>query len=288
MITSKYLEQIIQESNLMRGKTSKRTLFSVILLAVISILVYIGLPMMDSRAYTTAVMLSGLLGFLTILFLIKYLQMSGKISAKTLEKCNQEIIKNINVNESIETFDMDIMNPAFGSYMINDSKVLVGKVFVLFQRITAKGPHFQVLRGDVLGEYKVHYFTQNGVGTDIGIDIKDRNGKFIRSVMTSDKEQFYKLLNALENIKKYAAGENTPLENFNSETDSFTQDVQKGIQKVDTKNHTRLGVIGVIFSVFLVIAGSSSGIGFIYGGFILFIASIIFIISVRVKYKRNN
>jgi Ni,Fe-hydrogenase I cytochrome b subunit len=287
MYKSKYLEKITEESNNIRSATAKKTLTSIIMLIVVSIAFYIGLPLLDPRAVSTGTMLSAIFGILSLIFIVKFIFLSGSLSNKVLAKCQQEIQNNLHTDESFETFDADITNPAFGEHNINGMKVLVGKTFVLFERFTAKGPHLQIVRGDILGDYDVHYLTQNGVGTDIGVDIKNKNGKLIRSVMTSDKKEFYEFLNAMEKIKSYVNGNDTVVEESSFTDDHpFVEEVKNGVARQDKKGYTKIGVFGLVFGIFLFIAGSSSGVAFIYGGLVLFIISLIFIILVNVLPKR--
>jgi ABC-type multidrug transport system fused ATPase/permease subunit len=288
MNESKYLENLTKECNEIRAAIAKRTLISVIILAVLAVIAYVGLISLDSRAASVAVMLSSLLGLIALIFFIKFLILIKEISYKTLAKCQQEIQKNLKENETFETFDKDITIPAFGAHSINAYKISIGHTFVLFQRLTSKGPHFQILRGDNLGNFDVHSFSQNGVGTDIGMDIKDTNGKFIRSIMTSDKERFYELLNAMESIKRYANGDTiSEMQYSANQNDPFVEEVKNGVKRQTKKGYTKIGVFGIIFGIFLVIAGSSSGEAFIYGGFTLMVLSIIFIIYANIKFKRQ-
>ncbi|WP_027626582.1 hypothetical protein [Clostridium lundense] len=250
MNKSKYLEKLTEECSEIRKIIAKKTLYVTILLIVISTIMYVGLPLLDSRAAPVATMFSSTLGFMGFIFLIRFFSFSGKIKDKVLIKCEDEIKKNLGANETFETFDNDITNPAFGQYLINGSKIFIGHTFVLFQGSTAKGPYFQILRGDNLGQFDVHYFSQNGVGTDIGVDIKDKNGKFIRSIMTSDKDMFYKLLNALENIKSHANGEYIPMEQaLGYEDNEFVGELKSKVSGHDRKGLTKLGIFGVILRV---------------------------------------
>lgn len=288
MNKSKYLEELTEQCSKIRKITAKKTLNATILLIVISIISYVGLSLLDSRAIPAAIMFSSTLGFMAFIFLVKFLLLSRKINDKALIKCEQEIERNLGPNETFETFDNDITNPAFGEHIINSYKIRVGHTFVLFQSLTNKGPYFQILRGDNLGQFDAHYFSQNGVGTDIGVDIKDKNGKFIRSILTSNKEQFYKALNALENIKSYANGEYIPMEQALGDQDNeFVGELKNKISHQDKRNLTKLGIFGILFGIFLLIASVDSGKGFAYAGIILAIVSIILIIWANIKFRQK-
>ncbi|KRU27459.1 hypothetical protein VT91_26100 [Clostridium sporogenes] len=288
MNKSKYLEELIEDCSEIRKVTAKRTLNVTIILIVVSIIAYVGVSSLDSEALIAAIMLSSIFGFIGLIFLIKFLLSSGKIKDKVLIKCEQEIEKNLGPNETFETFDNDITNPAFGQYIINGSIICIGHTFVLFQSLTAKGPHLRVLRGDNLGQFDVHYFSENGVGTDIGVDINDKNGKFIRSIIMSNKDIFYKLLNSLENIKSHANGEYIPMEQaLGYEDNEFVEELKNKVSNQDRKGSIKLGILGVIFGLFLIIAAVNSGEIFAYAGIVLTIVSIVFIIRVNIKSRRK-
>lgn len=284
MKTSLYLEKSIEKCSETRKPVAKKTLFSVILFVVIAIASYIGIPALDSNAAPVAIMLSLILGFMALIFLLRYLRLNGKISDKIIMKCEQEIEKNLKPGESFETFDNDMLHPAYGTHIVNGINVIIGRTFVLFQRENLNGPSFNIIRGDNLGNFEVHYSSEDG----IGVDIKDKNGKFIRSVMTSDKNQFYKFLNAMEKIKHYANGEDAPAEQaLNTEDDPFVRELKNKVKSTDKKGYIKVGTMGIAFGIFLCIAGNSSGEAFIYGGLILAALSIAFIIGVNIKFKHN-
>jgi hypothetical protein len=283
---SKYLEQITKECAELRKPMAKRTLTSVVILVILSIVIYIGLPALDSRAAGTALFLSVPFLLIALIFFIKFLRLNSAISSSSLMKNQKEIENNLISGETISDFDSDIANPAFGKHIINDSTILVGHKFILFQSLTSNGPHFKILRGDILGNFDVHYFSQNGVPGDIGVDINNKNGKFIRSIMTSDKDSFYKLINAMENLKAYANGEAITTEQAALKQDNeFVSELKNKVTKQDKKGATKLGFLGMLFGVFLVIAGSSSGVAFVYAGLALLIISIIFTITINVRKR---
>lgn len=284
MNKSKYVEKVAEEHNERRRVLAQKTLFSVIIIAVIVLAVYVGLPLLDSRATTTAVILSTMFGLIGLIFFIKFLVLNKDISDKVILKCEQEIQKKLNQGETIEIFETDITNPAFGEHTINTSTVLVGRTFILFQTLTNKGMNFEILRTDNLGDFEVHYFSQGGVGNDIGMDIKDKNEKFIRSVISQDKEQFYKFLNAMEKAKHYANYTDVEdIQAYDDQTDPFVEELKAKVKHTDKKGLTKSGILGILFGIFLAIAGSSSGVAFIYGGLLLFVTSIIFIIVLHIK-----
>lgn len=288
MNKSKHLEDLTEQCSEIRKITAKKTLNATILLVAISIISYVGLSLLDYSATPGAIIFSSLFGFMGFIFLIKFLLLSRKTNDKAIIKCEEEIEKNLGPNETFETFDNDITNPAFGEHIINNYKIRVGRIFVLFESLTAKGPYFQILRGDNLGQFDVHYFSQNGVGTDIGADIKDKNGKFIRSIMTSNKDQFYKILNSLESIKSYANGEYIPMEQaLGNQDNEFVGELKNKVSRQDRKGLTKLGILGVIFSIFLLIAAVNSGEIFAYAGIVLAIASIILIIWANIKFREK-
>lgn len=286
MVKSIYLKKLLEQCNETRKPVAKKTLYSVILLAAIAIISYIGLPLLNTNAAPMATMLSVIFGLLAVIFLIRFIRINGRISNAVLMKCEKEIEKNLKAGENFETFDTDMLHPAYGEHIVNITNVIVGQTFVLFQRINLNGPSFNILRGDNLGDFDVHYFSQNGVGTDIGMDIKDKNGKFIRSITTPDKDQFYKFLNAMEKLKHHANGEEVPEEHVvNGEDDQFVQELKQKVKNTDKKGFIKLGILGIVMGIFLCIAGNSSGEGFIYCGLGLTILSIAFIIGVNVKLR---
>lgn len=286
MNKSKHLEKITEDCNKMRTFISKRTLIVVILLVVVTIIAYFGIIALDSRSADTAASFSTTLGLITLFFFIRFLSLNGNINDKVLMKCEQKIQQNLKSDETFETFDNDMKNPAFGIHQINGSKVLIGHTFVLFQSYNTKGPYLNILRGDNLGDFNVHYFSR-GSASDIGMDINDKNGKFIRSVMTSNKDQFYELLNAMEKIKNYANGNDIPVgQDFLNQDDPFVKALKQKVNRVDKKSYNKIGFLGIMFGIFLVIAASSSGVGFAYAGLILIVISIFFIIGVQIKLRR--
>jgi hypothetical protein len=288
MIKSKYLQNVVEEHSELRKATAKRSLTTIILFASFSIISYFGISSLDSRATSVAIMLSGVFGLICLILLVKFMQLIGEISDKVISKCEKEIENNLKSQEQFETFDNDMAQAAFGEYDMKGYKIRVGYAFVLFQYLTNKGPSFHILRADNLGNFDVHYSSQGGVGTDIGMDIKDKNGKFIRSIMTSDKELFYKVLNAMESIKSYANGEDIAAgqDSINQEN-PFVEQVKNKVAQQDRKGSTKLGIAGIFFGFFLFIAGSSSGVVFSYAGLALIIISITFIIVVNVKRKTH-
>ncbi|BCN29396.1 hypothetical protein [Anaeromicropila herbilytica] len=288
MNRSRYLDTILEENNKFKSSTSKRTLINVIVLIVVAVVAYFGIPSLDKRAAFVGNMLSGIMALMALIFFIKYLRLNSPIKEKEINKCLQEIQKNLKADETFDTFDQDISNPAFGEYIIDNSNIRVGKTFVLFYSIYTSGPLVRILRGDNLGEFDVHYFTQNGLGTDIGVDINDVNGKRIKTVMTSDKNKFYPFLNAMEQIKHYANGNDIVVEeNSIGQEQAFVQEVREGIEHHDKKNYIKIGIFGIVFGMFLCIASSSSGIAFLYGGLALMVISIVGIIATCIFMRKK-
>lgn len=286
MKRSIYLEKLIEEYSEARKPVAKKTLSAVILLVVIAIAAYIGLPLLDYRAAPVGIMISLIFALIAIIFFIKYLRINAKIGDKIITKCTEEIEKNLKTGENFEVFDTDMISPAYGQHSINGIRVLVGHIFVLFVYFNSNGVRFKILRGDNLGNYDVHYFSEGGIGNDIGVDINDKTGKRVQSVMTQDKDELYKLLNAMEKIKHYANGEDVLEEQaLNSEDDQFVGELKKKVQNTDRKGLIKVGTLGIVVGIFLCIAGNSSGQGFIYGGLALMVLSTVFIIGVNIRLK---
>lgn len=285
---SKYLEKQLEQSKLMKEAQSKKTLKSVIIFAIVAIVGYIGISSASPEAAPTAVLFSGIFAILGLIFFIRYLKLHNPISESVCQLCEQEIRQNLNADESIETFDEDILNPAFGVHAYLGGTVAVGKKFVLFNRLNLTGPKFEIFRGDVLGDIKVYYSANAGVSQDIGIDLKDKNGNFIRSVLFQDKDSLYKLLEALEKIKNYSDRDNSSIvESKEGPEDSLVYETKTKISNIDRSSKTKLTVVGLVFGAFLTIAGSSSGVAFIYGGIFLFTISLISLIYINLC-KRNQ
>lgn len=284
MIKSRYLEKLLEEASPTRKAMANKHLFYTILLLIIAIAAYIGLPLLDPRAAGTGTMLAVVFGFLAIFFAIRFISLNSQVSEKTISKCQREIEKTLKPGETIADFDEDIMHAAFGNYKLDFLNISVGRKFVLFQRFKNNGPSFNVLRGDILGEFTAHYFSEGGVGTDIGIDIKDKNGKFIKSLITSDKKTFYEVLNALENLKSYVNGE------FDSEDQAaasgeneFVSELKNKVKAQDKNGLTKVATLGIFLGLFLCIAGNSSGEAFIYAGIAIFILSVVSILFLKLK-----
>lgn len=55
------------------------------------------------------------------------------------------------------------------------------------------------------------------------------------------------------------------------------------MKNTDKKGFTKRGILGIVFGIFLCIAGNSSGEAFIYGGLIVIVLSIAFIVGVNIK-----
>lgn len=284
MNKSIYLEGLSDKCKEIRKPMAKKYLFNVILFLVIAIAAYMGLPLLDTRAASAGTILSLALGLVTVIFLVKYLRLNAKINDKILIKCEQEIERNLKPGETFEAFDRDIMSPAHGTYSVNGSKVLVGSIFLVFERLNDNGPSLNILRGDNLGNFDVHYASQGGIGTDIGMDINNKDGKFIRSVTSQSKDEFYNLLDAMEKLKHCANNEDIPVEQTSTnEADPFVEELKKKVKHTDKKGSIKLGILGILLGIFLCIAGNSSGNAFIYGGLALTVVSIVFIISVSMK-----
>lgn len=283
MSQSFYLEKLIEKCNKARKPVAKRTLYSVIIILFIAIAAYIGISSAAPDDTFTPIMFPSFLGLMALIFFIRYLKLNGDINDKIIMKCKQEIEKNLKTSESFETFDNDMLHPAYGTHIVNDTTVIVGRIFVLFQRENLNGPSFNILRGDNLGIFKVHYEADN-----IGVDIRDKNDKFIRSIMTSNKNQFYSFLNAMENIKHYANGEDiVEQQTLNTDDDPFVKELKNRVNSGDKKGLIKAGILGIVFGIFLCIAANSSGAVFAYGGLSLIALSIAFIIGVLIKFKRN-
>lgn len=285
---SKYLDEQLEKSNIMKETQSKKTLKSVVIFAILAIVGYIGISSASPEAAPTAVLFSGIFAILGLIFFIKYLKLHKPIGESVYQMCEQEIKKNLNADESIETFDEDILKPAFGVHAYLGGTVTVGKKFVLFNRLNINGPKFQIIRGDVLGDIKVYYSANAGMSQDIGIDLKDKSGNFIRSVLFQDKDSLYKLLDALEKIKNYTNRDDSSIvEAEKGPEDSLVYETKSKISNIDRSSKTKFTVVGLVFGAFLTIAGSSSGVAFIYGGIFLFTISLISLIYINLG-KRNQ
>lgn len=284
-----YLEEITKECNKTRKTVAKRTFFITIILLFISVAMYIGIPLIDDRASFEGTLMGGIFGLISFIFLIKFILLSSDKSKKIIEKCQNEIDKNLKPGETREDFFNDVNNPSFGKHCIDNCKIMVGNTFVLFEYVSLKGPFFSIIRGDNLGKFDVHYFSQNGSGTDLGVDINDKNGKFIRSFMTSpsNKDKFYKLMTALENIKKHSNGEFIPLgQALLDEDDEFVAELKENISKCDKKGVMMKCIGGILFGFFLIVASINSGTVFCYAGIALIVISIIFIVRSFIKHKK--
>lgn len=285
---SKYLDEQLAKSNVMKEAQSKKTLKSVIIFAIFAIVGYIGISSASPEAAPTAVLFSGIFAILGLIFFIKYLKLHKPISESVYQMCEQEMKKNLKADESIETFDEDILKPAFGVHDHLGGTVTVGKKFVLFNRLNISGPKFQIIRGDVLGDIKVYYSANAGMSQDIGIDLKDKNGKFIRSVLFQDKDSLYKLLESLEKMKNYSnKDESSIVEAEEGPEDSLVYETKSKISNIDRSSKTKLTVVGLVFGAFFTIAGSGSGVGFIYGGIFIFTISLVSLIYINLG-KRNQ
>jgi hypothetical protein len=119
------------------------------------------------------------------------------------------------------------------------------------------------------------------------MDIKDKNGKFIRSVMTSNKDKFYELLNAMEKAKDFANGNYSDASDKSGYDNTFAGEVKAAVNDCDKNNYTKWGILGILMGIFLCIASNSSGIAFLYGGFALIVISIVFIVVVNIKLRRK-
>lgn len=289
MNKSKYLEGLTKECSKIRKIATKQALINAIIFIAISVTSYLAVVfLLKAKDEPGAFAFSALAGLSSFILLIKSLLLSRKMNDKVIIKCEEEIEKNLGPNETFETFDNDMINPMFGRHTVDSHNISVGHIFVSIERLTAKGPDFQILRGDNLGKFDVHYFSQNGIGTDMGIDIKDKNGKFMRSILTPNKGQFYKMLNALENIRDYANGEYIPMEQaLGNEDTEFVKGLKSNISRQSRKSLTKLGIFGILFSIFLLIASVDSGKGFAYAGIILAIVSIILIIWANIKFRQK-
>lgn len=286
---SKYLEEQLAKSSSIKEAQSKKTLISVVILVVITVAGYIGISSADPEAAPTAVLFSGVFGILCLIFFIKYLRLRKPISENVRQECEQEIKKNLKADEYFETFDEDILTPAFGVHAHVAGTTTVGKKFILFSRLNANGPKFEIIRCDDLGDIKVYYSANAGISQDIGIDLKDKNGKFIRSVLFQDKTSLYKLLDALEKIKKYTNGDTAAvIEAEEGHEDFFVSETKSKIAGIDRSSQTKLAIAGLVFGAFLTIAGSGSGIAFTYGGLALFAISLASLIYITIRKKLAN
>lgn len=284
---SKYLEEQLAKSNRINEAQSKKILRSVVILAAIAIAGYIGISASDPQAAPTAVFLSGIFGILCLIFFIKYLKLRKPISENVQQKCEQEIKKNLKADEYFQTFDEDMLNPAFGVHAYIAGTATVGKEFILFLRLNANGPKFEIIRGDALGDIKVYYSANAGISQDIGIDLKDKNGKFIRSVLFQDKTSLYKILDALEKIKNYNNGDVSAIESEEYHEDSFVHETKSKIAGIDRSSKTKLAIVCLMFGAFLTVAGSGSGIVFVYAGIALFTISLIGLIYINILKKSS-
>lgn len=283
---SEYLEEQLAKSNRMKEAQSRKTLISVVILAVVAVVAYIGISAADSQAASTAVIFSGVLGIICLIFFIKYLKLRKPISENVHQMCEQEIKKNLKADEYFETFDEDMLKPAFGVHDYIAGTANVGKKFILFHRLNANGPKFEIIRGDALGDIKVYYSANAGMSQDIGIDLKDKNEKFIRSVMFQDKTSLYKLLDALEKIKNYNNGDTAAvIEAEEGHEDSFVVEAKSKIAYIDRSSKTKLTIVGLVAGAFLTVAGGGSGVVFIYGGIILFTISLVALIYITIRKK---
>lgn len=288
MGNSKYLEQELSKNRSIKETQAKKTLISVIILAVFIVVAYIGISTADPSAGSTATLFSGVLGIILLIFFIRYLKLRKPISENVIQKCEQEIKKNLNTDEYFETFDNDMLNPAFGIHEFNGESVTVGKKFVLFHELKTNGPKFKIIRGDVLGDIKVYYSANGGVSQDIGIDLKDKNGKLIRAVMFNNKNSLFKLLDSLEKIKKYSNGDpDTVTEAEDGYEDPFVYEAKSKIAGIDRNSKNKLATVCLLFGVFLTIAGNSSGLAFTYGGMALFSLSLVALIYINIRKKVN-
>jgi hypothetical protein len=285
---SKYLEEQLEKSNVMKEAQSKKTLKSVVIFAIVAIVGYIGISSASPEAAPTAVLFSGIFAILGLIFFIRYLKLHKPISENVYEMCVQEIKKNLKADESIESFDEDILKPAFGVHDYLGGTAAVGKKFVLFNRLNLTGPKFQILRADVLGDLKVYYSANAGVSQDIGIDLKAKDGNFIRSVLFQDKDSLYKLLDALEKFKNYNNRDASSIVDAEEgQEDSLVYETKSKISNIDRSSKTKLTVVGLVFGAFLTIAGSGSGVAFIYGGIFLITISLVSLIYINIC-KRNQ
>ncbi|NOH15372.1 hypothetical protein HMJ28_03055 [Clostridium cochlearium] len=72
------------------------------------------------------------------------------------------------------------------------------------------------------------------------------------------------------------------------EDNEFVGKVKNKISRQNRIGLNILGISGIAFSIFLIVASVNSGEAFAYAGIILFIVSIIFIIGVNMKFKQHD
>ncbi|EKQ50965.1 MULTISPECIES: hypothetical protein [unclassified Clostridium] len=286
MVISKYLKEQLVKSSEINEAQSRRTLISVVILAILAVGGYIVISSADPQAASTAVIFSGIFGVICLVFFVKYLRLRKPIGDNVYQRCEQEIKKNLKDEESFETFDDDMFKPAFGVHAYISGTVTVGKKFILFHRMNANGPKFQIIRGDALGEIKVYYSSNAGMSQDIGLDLKDKKGKLIRSVIFQDKKSLYKLVDALEKIKNYNNGDTSAvIEAEESYEDPFVAEAKEKIAATDRSSITKLAIVGLVVGAFLSVSGGGSGIVFIYSGIILITISLVGLIYNNVRKK---